>query len=849
LKTISVSVWLLLLLLTTGFSNAAHSQSREVVVGVYHNPPKLFLADETISGIHGDLLTHIAQQHDWEITVRECHWSQCLEWLQDGQLDLLPDVADEPSRRQLFDFHQEPALLSWSQLYASAGQQISSLLDLEGKQVAVLSDSVQQKYLNNLASSFDLEIDMFFVDSYAEGFAAIKDGKVDAVATNQFYGNQQVAESSVAMTPIMFLPNKLYFATAAGKNGDLLAAIDNELIQLKSDSDSVYYNILDRWNAQPESFVLPNWVWPVGAALLLLSLFLLAFNRLLKKAVKEKTRALSDSEHKLETILNSVDAYIFIKNPELKYQYVNKKVAELFGRRAEEIIGLKDSDFFAKETAQQLADNDQQVIKTGRRMARYEFNQIPGESTQRAFWTVKVALQDSKGKTIGLCGISTDISEYEELKSQIEELAYFDVLTGLANRRLLLEKVDYLYQHSDSQRENALVVLDIDKFKNINDALGHELGDILLQQFASRLEQVMQPHELAGRLASDEFFILLQQLPVEHETRQNYLQQRLQQFRSQLDQPYQLGAKTQGVSVSLGVSFFDESTTADSLLKAVDLAMSKAKSMGGGVTQFFNQGLQHAFNRQLRLENELRLAIQHKDLVIYLQPQFEQRGSNTECIGFEALLRWQHKQLGTVSPAEFIPVAELTGQMPALHSLVLEQSVAALQRLQTRSEYQRCTVAVNVSASQFKQSNFLQELEQLLSNSPYAKNLELELTENILVDDIEGTAELMDVLNNQGLQFSLDDFGTGYSSLSYLKRLPLRQLKIDQSFVRDLLNDAHDAAIVRTIIALAKSLGLEVLAEGVETDEQRQKLLTLGCKRYQGYLLGRPQPLEYWLNQ
>ncbi|MGM0526219.1 MAG: EAL domain-containing protein [Pseudomonadota bacterium] len=849
MKTISVSVWLLLLLLTTGFSNAAHGQSREVIVGVYHNPPKLFLADGRISGIHGDLLTHIAQQHDWEITVRECHWSQCLEWLQNDQLDLLPDVADEPSRRQFLDFHQEPALLSWSQLYASAGQQISSLLDLEGKRVAVLSDSVQQKYLKNLANSFDLEIDIFFVDSYAEGFAAVKDGKVDAVATNQFYGNQQVAESSVAMTPIMFLPNKLYFATGARDNGGLLTAIDNELSNLKSNPDSVYYQILDRWNVQPETFVVPNWVWSVGTVLLLLSLFLLAFNRLLKKAVNEKTRALSDSEHKLETILNSVDAYIFIKSPELKYQYVNKKVAELFGCRAEDIIGFKDSDFFASETAQELADNDQQVIKTGRRMARHELNQMPGESNKRAFWSVKVALQDSSGETIGLCGISTDISEYEELKSQVKQLAYFDVLTGLANRRLLLEKVDYLYQHSDSQRENALVVLDIDKFKNINDALGHELGDLLLQQLASRLEQVMQQHELAGRLASDEFFILLEQLPAERDTRQQHLQERLQKFRAQLDKPYQLGAKTQQVSVSLGVSFFDESTTADSLLKAVDLAMSKAKSVGGGVTQFFNQGLQHAFNRQLRLENELRLAIQHKDLTIHLQPQFEQRGLNTECIGFEALLRWQHAQLGAVSPAEFIPVAELTGQMPALHSLVLEQAVAALEQLQKRPNYQDCTVAVNVSASQFKQSNFLTELEQTLSSSVHAKNLELELTESILVDDTDDTAKLMDILNSQGLQFSLDDFGTGYSSLSYLKRLPLRQLKIDQSFVRDLLQDAHDEAIVKTIIALANSLGLEVLAEGVETDEQREKLLELGCKRYQGYLLGHPQPLEYWLNQ
>lgn len=830
----------------------AKAQHTTVKVGVYHNPPKLFLAEDQITGIHGDLLREIAGHHNWALRYKSCQWQQCLQWLAQGKIDLLPDVAKTDNRQQRFFFHQEPALLSWSQLYAAQEETITSLLDLDGKRVAVLAESVQQTYLANIAKSFSIDVEFLQVDTFEQGFQALKRQRVDAVATNHFFGNQKVAEASAAITPIMFLPNELYFATGEKKNLPLLNAIDVSLNALKSDPNSVYYQILERWSAKPPSSELPAWTWWLMGILILVLLLSIIFIRVLNVAVKRRTQDLFDSEKKLETILDSVDAYIFIKGIDLSYQYVNHRVLDMFNAKLTDICGKTDYDLFDYKTAQQIADTDKEVLQTGRRIARHELNQVSGEDHQRAYWSVKVPLKNRAGKIIGLCGISTDISEYEELKQQIEKLAFFDVLTGLANRRMLLEKLSHHYQ--TNQLASALLLIDIDKFKTVNDTLGHEQGDELLRQVAARIESILEPTEIAGRLASDEFFILIEGLPAQEDERQTLVQQRLQQLQRALSTNYSLMDKQQAITFCYAVSFLGEVDNAEHLLKSVDLAMTQAKLVGSGIVQFYNSDLQQNFNRRQQLEAGLRAAIQGQHLTLCLQPQYARQSTDTgkdalRCIGFEALLRWYDVQLGHVSPGEFIPIAESAGLMPQLHSYVLNQVVEAISALQEHPDYRACSVAINVSASQFNHPKFYQELEQKLSDFKFAHHLELELTESVLVYDLEDVAQTMDKLTKLGLRFSLDDFGTGYSALGYLKRLPLKQLKIDQSFICDVLEDHNDEAIVATIIALAKSLNLSVLAEGVERQAQLEHLASMGCNCYQGFYLGHPQPLEYWLNQ
>ncbi len=827
------------------------AQDKTLKVGVYHNPPKIMFDEYgKLSGIHGELLMVVAERHNWQLLPVECDWEQCLTFLQQGKIDILPDVAKNDARAQWAEFHEEAALLSWSQLYAAKNEKITSLLDLNNKRVAVLKGSVQESYLQQLIESFELKSELYPVESFSEGFDAVLTGKANAVATNQFFGNQQVVDRSVQMTPIMFLPSELFFAVSQQSSSDILTTIDNELKRLKADENSVYYQIIERWSSQQKAVSVPFYVWWIIAALVLLAVGVLFFNQLLRRKVADKTKALAQSKYRLNTILDSVEAYIYIKDKDLRYQYANWQVLKLFKLELEDIIGKTDYDLFDKTTADQLKSYDSKVLESGHRLAQGEVNNLPGEKEIHQFWSVKVPLFDSTNQVIGLCGISTDISEYQNMKEEIQSLAYFDPLTGLANRRFMLERLNEefdLYQSGGG--DGVLVMLDIDHFKKINDSFSHDTGDELLILFGQRLESELRQADNAGRLGSDEFMVLLKSEKGQSLRDDSNLRQRLQVLLERLGEPYKLGGSLESVSVSMGITLFSDAQSPGDLMQAADLALSQAKDVNASKLQFFNTGIQREFNYRQQLIAALRKAIKSESLEIYLQPQYQQLSPDSalNCLGFEALLRWCDEELGWVSPAEFIPLAESQGLMPDLHRLVLDQVLSSIPRLQRSAPECGVRVAINVSASQFKTEGFVEDIEQrLLATGIPGELLELEVTESMLIDDIEHTANNMERLKALGVTFALDDFGTGYASLGYLKRLPLNSLKIDQSFIRDLHTNNSDEAIVRTVIALGNSLDLDIIAEGVETEEHLLKLQEMGCFRFQGYYFARPEPVSFW---
>ena len=829
------------------------AQDKTLKVGVYHNPPKIMFDEYgKLSGIHGELLMVVAERHNWQLLPVECDWEQCLTFLQQGKIDILPDVAKNDARAQWAEFHEEAALLSWSQLYAAKNEKITSLLDLNNKRVAVLKGSVQESYLQQLIKSFELKSQLYPVESFSEGFDAVLTGKANAVATNQFFGNQQVVDRSVQMTPIMFLPSELFFAVSQQSSSDILTTIDNELKRLKADENSVYYQIIERWSSQQKAVSVPFYVWWIIAALVLLAVGVLFFNQLLRRKVADKTKALAQSKYRLNTILDSVEAYIYIKDKDLRYQYANWQVLKLFKLELEDIIGKTDYDLFDKTTADQLKSYDSKVLESGHRLAQGEVNNLPGEKEIHQFWSVKVPLFDSTNQVIGLCGISTDISEYQNMKEEIQSLAYFDPLTGLANRRFMLERLNEefdLYQSGGG--DGVLVMLDIDHFKKINDSFSHDTGDELLILFGQRLESELRQADNAGRLGSDEFMVLLKSEKGQSLRDDSNLRQRLQVLLERLGEPYKLGGSLESVSVSMGITLFSDAQSTSDLMQAADLALSQAKETNASKLQFFNTGIQREFNYRQQLIAALRKAIKSETLEIYLQPQYQQVSpdSTLNCLGFEALLRWCDDELGWVSPAEFIPLAESQGLMPDLHRLVLDQVLSSIPRLQRSAPECGARVAINVSASQFKTEGFVEDIEQrLLATGIPGELLELEVTESMLIDDIEHTANNMERLKALGITFALDDFGTGYASLGYLKRLPLNSLKIDQSFIRELDKNNSDEAIVRTVIALGKSLDLNIIAEGVETEDHLRKLQEMGCSRFQGYYFARPEPVSFWVN-
>jgi diguanylate cyclase (GGDEF)-like protein/PAS domain S-box-containing protein len=440
-----------------------------------------------------------------------------------------------------------------------------------------------------------------------------------------------------------------------------------------------------------------------------------------------------------------------------------------------------------------------------------------------------------------LFAITRDISATKRAESRIKRLAFYDSLTDLPNRTLLLDRLQRaLAVSSRTHRLQVLLFIDLDNFKILNDIYGHHVGDLQLREVAQRLTSCVREADTVARLGGDEFVVLLEDVsdtPAEAAIHARIVGEKIL---SVVSQPYILEGHVHHSAASIGINVFgDKQESTSEILKQADIAMYQAKSAGRNTMRFFAPDLQAAVNSRAQLEDELREALRANQFTLYYQPQVD-RGRVT---GAEALIRWNHPLRGLIPPAEFIPVAEETGLILPLGEWVLRTACLQIVPWAGREDMAHFRVAVNISARQFRQPEFVDQVLTILDQTKaHPRNLKLELTESMLLDDVEEVIAKMTTLNTYGLSFSLDDFGTGYSSLSYLKRLPLSQLKIDRSFVRDILSDAGSDAIAKSIISLGHALDKSVIAEGVETEEQRKHLARLGCNAYQGYLFSPPIP-------
>lgn len=423
----------------------------------------------------------------------------------------------------------------------------------------------------------------------------------------------------------------------------------------------------------------------------------------------------------------------------------------------------------------------------------------------------------------------------------IEALAYLEPVTGLPNRRKAYEVLQHLQTQAETAHHWGLIYIDLDHFKWINEAHGHTLGSNLLLQVAERLQKVASPHFLAC-MGGDEFLILLSGLSGEREKALQQVWALQRKLKKVFQRAFKVANHKLQITASMGLSTF---TSADALetdfVKAVDIAMHRAKQAGRNTACVYEAGMQTEIATQIMLETELRQAIEQQQLALHYQVQVDHTGRP---FGAEALLRWQHPERGFISPLQFIPVAESSGLIIDIGMWVLDQACAQIAHWQQDRKTSDLSLSVNISARQFRQANFIAMVKSCIQKHQINPNvLRLELTESLLLENVDDAVSIMSELSRLGIQFSLDDFGTGYSSLQYLKKLPLYQLKIDRSFVNDIVTDSHDRTIVRTIIAMAQSMYLSVIAEGVETPEQMDLLLNNGCRRYQGYLFGKPMPI------
>lgn len=462
-------------------------------------------------------------------------------------------------------------------------------------------------------------------------------------------------------------------------------------------------------------------------------------------------------------------------------------------------------------------------------------------------WLTISAVHDAKGRLTNYVASLTDISERKDAEEKIQHLAFYDPLTNLPNRRLMRQRLEQaLVVCRREQHYGALIFLDLDDFKNVNDLCGHQIGDGMLCQVAERLRHALRERDTVARFGGDEFVVLLEGLEVnatEAATQVEHIGRKLLQT---LREPYLIKDQVFSSSASLGIVLFnDEQHTADELMQYADLSMYSAKAAGKNMLSFYDPQMQAVVSMRIELEEDIRRGLAQEEFVLYLQPQADASG-NFE--GAEALVRWQHPSRGLLAPGVFIDIAERSGLIESLDLAILRQGCELLARWAQQPQTATLSLAVNISARLLYRDDFVCQVREILQQTgARALQLKLEITESLLLTDVDKAVSRMQLLREMGVRFAIDDFGTGYSSMAYLQRLPLDQLKIDQSFVRGLPDDKGNIAIVRAILSMAEGLELEVIAEGVEHSAQQEILRLHGCRHFQGYLFGKPMSVDAFL--
>lgn len=567
----------------------------------------------------------------------------------------------------------------------------------------------------------------------------------------------------------------------------------------------------------------------------------IAVERNLKEAQTRKLLREAEREARISALAFESSDSIVIADAGGIIQRVNQAFCEATGYRADEVTGrrlsilesnLHDQDFYETlwESLIDMGSWQGEVWRTNKNGAAY------------LVWQTVTGVRDDKGNITHFVSVARDITARKAAEEQIARLAFYDPLTRLPNRRLLIDRLHLALTASRRSHQcGALMFIDLDHFKNINDTLGHDKGDMLLVEIAERLSNCVRINDTVARLGGDEFVILLENITGTNAAIAAHARVIAEKARHEIGKDFVIGGLNISISASIGIALFGkEDESGEDLLKWADLAMYQAKSSGRNAVYFFDPAMQANADARIEMESDLRRAVHKNEFFLQYQPKVSRQGTVT---GVEALIRWLHPVRGLVSPAVFVPVAEESGLIVPIGDHVIAGACEQLSVWQRQLGVGGISVAVNVSVRQFRNPFFCEEIESRLKHfGADPRGFVIELTESLLAEHRDDVAGKMSRLKESGIRFSLDDFGTGYSSLSYLKRLPFDQVKIDRSFVKDALTDDGNASLIRAIIVMSHSLGLNVIAEGVETPEQWAFLCSEGCDEGQGYLFCRPAP-------
>ena len=523
--------------------------------------------------------------------------------------------------------------------------------------------------------------------------------------------------------------------------------------------------------------------------------------------------------------------------------YVNPAICAISEGGKAALLGKKPSEYPGGENFTAYETKIRKVFATGDD-AEFELN-LTGKNGKEYCSHIRLtAERDLYGEIVSVMGVGHDITELNSQRLKIREIAFYDPLTGLPNRRLLIDRLQHaLASSARNGLQSALIIIDLDNFKTLNDTLGHDIGDLLLQQVAQRLTACVRQGDTVARMGGDEFVIILENLSGKTQEAAFQVETFGEKILATLNQPYQLANHNRHSTPSIGVVIFSgNQISIEELMKRADIAMYSAKKAGRNAIRFFDLDMQAAVENRSSLEESMKQALPQQQFVLFYQAQVDNAGM---IVGAEVLLRWQHPTHGMTLPDAFIPVAEETGLIVAIGLWVLKSVCHQLKVWEQEPGKDHLHLAVNVSARQFQQADFVEQIIDVLEATEVnPARITLELTESMVLGNISEAISKMQALKQRGIKFAMDDFGTGHSSLSSLQKLPLDQLKIDQSFIHDIAENHDGVVIVQTIIAMANKLGMEVIAEGVETKAQKDFLIQQHCLNFQGYLFGKPMPVN-----
>lgn len=548
----------------------------------------------------------------------------------------------------------------------------------------------------------------------------------------------------------------------------------------------------------------------------------------------------AENEATLRTILDNVDAYIYMKDTDGNYLFANRAVRKLWGTDLDSLVGFGDEKFFNAETAQNIRHNDRKVLQQGLTLKTEETNTLPDGKTKAVYQSTKLPLKRDNGEIYALCGISVDITQQKQQQQHLEHIAHYDDLTELPNRVLLADRLHQaMVQAQRRQQRVALVYLDLDGFKPINDSMGHHIGDQFLRAVSVNMKNGVREGDTVARIGGDEFVAVLLDFPCGE-----FGKRLLDRLLNAIASPIELNGQLLRVTCSMGVSLYPqgEDIDPDQLLRQADQAMYQAKMSGKNRYQFFDSAIDRSMRGHLQKVELIQQALTENAFHLYYQPKVNMRSG--DIVGVEALLRWQDPKQGLMYPNDFLPSIENHMLSVRLGNWVMENAVRQLADWEEQGFHGQ--VSINVDSLQLEQADFVSNLKKLLQHYKvtHPQRLQIEILETSAINEFDDITQLISDCKALGVSFALDDFGTGYSSLTYLKRLPVVDLKIDRSFVRDMLVDPDDLAILEGVIGLAEAFNLKTIAEGVESIEHGHRLLELGCELAQGYAIAPAMPAE-----